>query len=156
MAARIAPQEGRVCTTCGIYKLADEFGVNPQHPPRLRSHCHGCRSKREKEKRDRDPDRATRLRRASLLRQYGLTLEQYEELATTQGLACAICGSQEAGSGHARLLVDHDHVTGHVRGLLCNNCNIGIANFRDNTDYLRAAISYLERKKDERTSEDCT
>ena len=40
--------------------------------------------------------------------------------------------------------VDHNHVTGTVRGLLCNMCNIGIGMFRDNVNFMYKAIKYLE------------
>jgi len=48
-----------------------------------------------------------------------------------------ICGSQE------KLVVDHNHNTNKVRGLLCNHCNRGLGHFRDNTETLLKAIDYL-------------
>jgi hypothetical protein len=42
--------------------------------------------------------------------------------------------------------VDHDHITGKVRGLLCNDCNLGIGHFKDNIEKLKLAIKYLEEK----------
>ena len=44
-----------------------------------------------------------------------------------------------------RLSVDHNHVTSKVRGLLCNNCNRGIGNFKDKKELLLKAISYLDK-----------
>lgn len=52
--------------------------------------------------------------------------------------SCMICGKAE------KLVVDHDHETGKVRGLLCNHCNRGLGHFRDNTQFLEDAIKYLK------------
>ena len=50
---------------------------------------------------------------------------------------CVICGSQE------KLVVDHDHKTGKVRGMLCNHCNRGLGHFRDDPTLLEFAAQYL-------------
>lgn len=66
-----------------------------------------------------------------------------EWLMDLQGHRCAICGINELGDTR-QFAVDHDHSTGLVRGLLCANCNLGLGHFKDSTDILRAALSYLE------------
>ena|SRR6187551_851002 len=71
------------------------------------------------------------------LRLYGLTHEQYLDLCKLQNDCCAICGR------YKKLVVDHDHTTGEVRGLLCKACNIGLGYFRENLFSLRGAIDYL-------------
>lgn len=65
-----------------------------------------------------------------------------------QGNKCAICskeiylfGSKKSNTAH----VDHDLVTGKVRGLLCQECNTGLGKFRDNPLFLANAIKYIER-----------
>lgn len=50
---------------------------------------------------------------------------------------CMICGAVE------KLVVDHDHKTNKVRGMLCNHCNRGLGHFRDNQQTLLKAIDYL-------------
>lgn len=74
------------------------------------------------------------------LRKYGLTVEQYQALLKDQVGLCRLCHTPFG----ARIHIDHDHVTGRVRGLLCHPCNVGLGHFKDNPNLLRAAASYLE------------
>jgi len=82
------------------------------------------------------------------LRTYGLTLEQYDTLVEVQGGRCAICREAPTGRNRneRRLHVDHDHVTGRVRGLLCLMCNRGIGMLRDRADLAQSAADYLRRQ----------
>lgn len=75
---------------------------------------------------------------------YGLPDEALSQLFATQSGGCAIC---RCALEISRLCVDHDHVTGKVRGLLCSPCNKALGFFRDDTARLRAAISYLRRNE---------
>lgn len=45
------------------------------------------------------------------------------------------------------LSVDHDHISGHVRGLLCRNCNSAIGLLRDDPELIRRAANYVERTR---------
>jgi hypothetical protein len=80
-----------------------------------------------------------RNRATSFQDRYGITVEEYEVMAKMQDYGCAICGEFLDGTLH----VDHDHITGKVRGLLCNNCNNGLGRFKDNIEFLENAILYL-------------
>jgi hypothetical protein len=80
----------------------------------------------------------------TLFKRYGLTVAEYVALADSQGGICAICKRAPHGGRRGALHVDHDHKTGHVRGLLCDACNNGIGRFRDDPDLVRAALVYLE------------
>jgi hypothetical protein len=55
---------------------------------------------------------------------------------------CWICGGHEKTEGR-RLAIDHDHVTGAVRGLLCTSCNRRLGSTR-NSEWLRRAALYLD------------
>lgn len=76
---------------------------------------------------------------------YGLTKNEYQTLLDVQAGRCAICDAATADVLGRRLVVDHDHGTGAVRGLLCSACNSGLGHFQDNPVLFRKAISYLER-----------
>ena len=100
-----------------------------------------------REDRKRNPDK---YRDKSLKKQYGIGLIEYNKMLENQGGKCAICDQEETAidprSKRPRnLAVDHCHNKGHVRGLLCSNCNLAIGNLKDSTDLLRKAILYLER-----------
>jgi hypothetical protein len=76
-----------------------------------------------------------------LMRQYGISFEQYTRMVREQHCLCAICGKNK------KLVVDHNHTTGAIRGLLCSTCNAGIGMMKESPDILRAAIDYIERFK---------
>lgn len=77
--------------------------------------------------------------RAKQLRQYGLTIEEFEAMRLRQAGACCICGIVPDGN----LNVDHCHRTGHVRGLLCGNCNRMIGLAKDSPAVLSSAAEYI-------------
>jgi hypothetical protein len=99
-----------------------------------------------------DPETMAQYKRNIYLkRSYKITLQEYEELVRIQNNRCAICSSVETGrSGKAAKfwMVDHCHVSGKVRGLLCHQCNIGVGNFRDDPKLLSAAISYVNAHRE--------
>lgn len=81
-------------------------------------------------------------------RAYGLTEADYNHMLAAQNGRCAICRELEIEKIKDKVLrfaVDHNHVTGKVRGLLCRRCNRAIGLLRENTVYIRAAADYLEK-----------
>ena len=73
---------------------------------------------------------------------YGLTPQQWELLFTSQGSCCAICNTSTPNRGKG-WVVDHDHKTGQVRGILCSTCNLAMGVFSDDPDLLNRAVTYL-------------
>ena len=90
-------------------------------------------------------ENAERLRLEAVARRYGLTAAGLAALKESQFNRCGICG---VSFDHARPEVDHDHATGHVRGLLCCRCNRGIGQFGDNPTSLVSAAVYLRSAKE--------
>ena len=79
---------------------------------------------------------------------------EYEQLLEKQAGVCKICNKPETrktkNSDIAPLVIDHDHATNKVRGLLCYKCNAGLGMFLDNINNLKAAIEYLQEASNER------
>lgn len=78
-------------------------------------------------------------RRKYLLSQYGISVDDYNQMYEFQNGRCAICGTW-----YEKLSVDHDHRTGKVRKLLCGTCNTGLGLFKDNPKILKMAATYID------------
>jgi hypothetical protein len=141
------------CAKCKQTKATSEFyrrkyktGYKPA------SYCKKCHrdEARHREKLPSTRSRASNFyRRWHLRTKYGLSEAQYARIKAGQGHGCAICGGVSTRKCKYRrwydLAVDHDHDTGKVRGLLCDNCNRAIGLMKDDVSVLRKAITYLER-----------
>ena len=69
------------------------------------------------------------------------TIKDYEKLFNEQKGVCAICSDSP---GAKALAVDHDHVTGKIRGLLCHSCNLNLMKKKHTVEILAKAIAYLK------------
>jgi Recombination endonuclease VII len=118
---------------------AEDAGFRDKHRAKTREQYREKKDEINEQRRERyatDPE--YRHRR---LRKYGLTFEEMQELMARQQGACGICEQPFHSPPH----VDHCHVTGLVRGLLCRGCNLGLGNLKDNPDFAHKAGAYLER-----------
>jgi hypothetical protein len=97
-----------------------------------------------------NPEKIQARNRRAGLKRLGITTEDYDRMMVEQNGVCAICRKPESAkgpSGQIKLLaIDHDHVTNRVRGLLCQKCNHGIGQLKDDPLLLRAAADYLEKR----------
>lgn len=78
---------------------------------------------------------------------FGIDDTEYSNMVEKQNNLCAVCGNPETQTRNGvikRLAIDHNHVTGKVRKLLCNNCNISIGYAKESPEILRKMIEYLE------------
>lgn len=137
-------QDTKTCTSCREEKPLADFPPRNNRPGLRQPHCRSCARARQADWRSANPEKQRRsYRNASLKRQYGITLEDYERMLAAQEHCCAICGADYPG-GKGDFHVDHDHATGEVRALLCHACNVGLGHFGDDPDRLRVAAAYLE------------
>lgn len=86
-----------------------------------------------------------RYRVRNWVQQYGITPTEYKQMLEGQDGVCAICFN---GNRSGKLLaVDHDHITGAIRGLLCSACNAGVGMFKDDERLMLSAVRYLKQYK---------
>ena len=161
----------KVCSKCGKEKPVSEFSKDKNSSDGYTYQCKECRnakyreyyhanSEKMKEKREKtkeyrkeyynDPERKFAYRKRYIEREFGIKYEDYDKMLEEQRGVCAICGKPETKPNAKYLAVDHNHETGEVRGLLCNNCNRALGLLKDNVDVLQNAINYL--KKHERSN----
>lgn len=148
----------KVCRSCGEERPLLEFYAHRSTADRRANNCRKCslavsaawraanREKvRENNKRwvEQNGDRAKKNGRRALLRLYGLTPEQYDEMREAQGGVCWICREDGEEWAARNLHVDHDHETNKVRGLLCGRCNMLLGYAKDSPDLLARSIEYL-------------
>jgi len=87
------------------------------------------------------------IRSTKLKQYYGITLAEYTIILGKQGGTCALCPmtqEQHISKYGMSLVIDHDHRTGRIRGILCTNHNVGIGRFNDSPGALREAARYIE------------
>lgn len=164
-----------LCPRCGETKPVAQFAgrKNRQGLPYRSSYCRACQSVYNREWRAKNADEQSVKRRQKyltdpafraaikeasarryaanpdaqrnnrLLNDFGITLAEYREMHRSQLGLCGIC-NEPCKSGRD-LAVDHDHVTGKVRALLCIRCNNGLGNFRDDPALLAVALEYLAK-----------
>lgn len=123
------------CTKCGELKPLSDFPVRKDRGSVPRSHCRPCHNADAKTPHAKALQREWRYRT-----KYGITVAEFEVMLADQHRRCAICGS---GLDEATWHLDHDHESGQVRGILCELCNKGLGQFKDNPDRLLAAAAYL-------------
>jgi hypothetical protein len=129
--------------TCNVEKQITEFYMRDKKTGRRHSACKECDKARVKARHQANPERT---RNNDLKRNYGITLQEHQEMYENQGGRCAIC-KKEGDGKWKKLCVDHNHETGKVRQLLCRRCNMILGQAYDDTSLFSEMILYLDRHK---------
>lgn len=115
----------RLCAECKSHLPLISFPVREVSGHKYYdSYCHPCRKLR------------------SICRNLCISIAKYKSLLAASGGLCAVCASPF--SDKSRPVIDHCHVSGQLRAVLCGACNTGMGLFRDRPDILRAAAVYCE------------
>ena len=169
----LVTEAGRLCIACRKRHPLDAFGIDRRYHDGRCKYCRKCA--REKWKhwasknpervrdaargvsrraREADPEKQKLALRSSRLKcKYGITLKEFLGLIEAQGGRCLICTAEMVPRAQGRdkrallACVDHDHSTGKIRGVLCNNCNRGLGLFGEDVLRLRLAAEDLEAHK---------
>lgn len=131
----------KVCTKCNETKTLDQFRKSKNTKDKLDPWCNDCSRAQSLAWANANKDRC---RNRVLKAQYGISLEEYNELFQNQEGRCAICKKHQTELKRV-MAVDHCHMTGKVRGLLCGPCNMGLGYFKESSVLLAVAKEYLDK-----------
>lgn len=133
-----------ICGSCWVVRQKNYASKNPQSGEEKNER----RKIREASWSDERKLKEHHRRKNSYLKKtYGINLETYNFMLTSQEKSCKICSTTEPGGKGSVFHVDHCHDSGVVRGLLCMACNIMLGKARDSVTILQTAIKYLEENK---------
>jgi hypothetical protein len=164
----------RICNCCKTWKPIEWYAKSKAGHIGLSAVCKDCEnekarvryaekdilSRRKGKKSVYDKERRERLRAEGKLkrqrpeaereqrmkREYGITTKDYEAMVEAQNNECAICFASGEQERNSKLVIDHCHASGKVRGLLCNKCNLLLGHANDSIGQLEQAILYLSDK----------
>jgi hypothetical protein len=132
------------CTKCGIEKPLSDFHKNKSTKDKYCSLCKSCNNKHAAAwNKKQTQKRKIIVQKNNYKKRYGLTVEQKQDLIDGQDSKCAIC-KNDLKDTHD-VCVDHNHITGSIRGILCRKCNLGIGHLQDSIDILKSAVKYLKK-----------
>lgn len=143
----------RVCKICKKEYSLKQFYRRKELKGVYRKECKKCFRKKEHtrfnnflneiKKDKRKYSQLIRKRRIHYFKtKYQLDYNELEEMLKKQDKKCDICLKK---INLKTCKVDHCHKKGHVRGLLCNSCNLSLGGFKDNVEVLKRAIRYLRK-----------
>lgn len=130
----------KTCRLCKEDKYLDCFYKHKNTKDRLRNECIPCVNKKTMQYYlDNKEHMVEKRKEYHFQSKYGLSMDDLNRMKERQNNLCKICKEE------APLVVDHDHETGKVRGMLCSRCNLAVAYLEANPGWADKAIQYLEK-----------
>ena len=128
----------KTCSKCGKDKPLTEFYFRSENNT-TRSDCKKCCNASAMVGYHKNRERRRKTSYKYVLRtSYGMTVEDYNSMCEQQNNKCLLCEEEK------KLVVDHCHSSGKVRGLLCGTCNTGLGSMKDSVSILGRAIEYIK------------
>lgn len=151
----------KTCTKCGATKALKEFPKDKLKKDGHKPACKECYSVYDKKRYWKDPEgqrkrvaeyreslteeeRYIRNRNTKLKQAYGISHDDYLLMLEKQNYKCACCGKDNKDAGIKGLVVDHNHITGKVRKLLCNHCNTALGLLKEDKTIINNLLKYVE------------
>lgn len=148
---------GKRCSKCKAVKSLDSFRSRKEGKLKLHSQCRSCENEGQyteerlkylqcyySDENNRNK-RTLTSRRSHLKIKYNLTLDQYDDMWIEQLGLCLLCKTGDSGRKLKEdLLIDHNHATSVVRGLICHQCNIGVGFIEKRNIDPSLVASYLQ------------
>lgn len=159
-ASAISARADKTCVRCNVTKPVWSFNRSKTSRDGLLYHCSDCGKKAAKDRyrKPENKDRAVKLSNewrsvnrdrynesllaSNLRKKYGISVDDYYSKLSAQGGKCATPKCNNTNESKT-LHVDHDHLTGDVRGLLCFRCNAVLGQVNDDKEILQNLIDYL-------------
>ena len=143
----------KACAMCGISKPHKDFYKEQRVADGLTARCKQCtrqaattsyQGRREQVLADHKEKYCAKTARArNLMRVYGMTVDEWNNMFAEQNYRCAICGSKNPLTATNMFVVDHCHSSNHIRGILCGPCNSLLGLAHDDHNTLVDAAMYL-------------
>ena len=157
----------KTCSTCSTKQSLESFYKDKKSPSGLRAQCKTCvklaKRKYFENNRDRElqklkdwkiknPDK---VKAGNIRNLYGLDDIKYKNMIMEQDNCCAICNKSQLenvvdvrNNKPRDLSVDHNHVTGVIRGLLCYHCNLAVGMLKDQLVIAERLVEYLRKHEE--------
>lgn len=152
--SKMIDKKSKKCSSCQKDLSLENFPPDSKGIAGRHNYCYTCHNIKQREKYQTEKQgntswyqqRLKKQRTNFILKTYGITSEQYDRLVEVQNNRCSLCYTEFSDKNKPRL--DHNHVTGKLRGMLCNTCNLGLGLIENTPNFYQRVMRYLSLEAD--------